>query len=98
MSTLVYIILLVKTQTLYVRFKVLMAANMNMSVFWAVAPCSLVGVYRRFRGACYLRLQGNNPEDSHLHELCIFYMLYFLLHIDDKIYTVVLVGMNYLFT
>jgi hypothetical protein len=25
-----------------------------MSVFWAVAACSLVEVYRRFRGACCL--------------------------------------------
>jgi hypothetical protein len=29
-----------------------------MAVFWVVAPCSLVEVYRRFRG---------QPEDSHLH-------------------------------
>jgi hypothetical protein len=25
---------------------------MKMAVFWAVAPCSLVEVYRRFIGAC----------------------------------------------
>jgi hypothetical protein len=25
-----------------------------MAVFWVVAPCSLVEVYRRFRGACCL--------------------------------------------
>jgi hypothetical protein len=25
---------------------------MKMAVFWVVAPCSLVEVYRRFRGAC----------------------------------------------
>jgi hypothetical protein len=50
-----------------------------MAVFWVVAPCSLIEVYRRFRGACCLH-QGdalmmeaasaarrNNPEDSHLH-------------------------------
>jgi hypothetical protein len=23
-----------------------------MTIFWVVAPCSLVEVYRRFRGAC----------------------------------------------
>jgi hypothetical protein len=28
---------------------------MNMRVFWSIAPCSLVGVYRRFRGALYPR-------------------------------------------
>jgi hypothetical protein len=28
------------------------AANMKMAVFWDVAPCSLVEVYRSFRGAC----------------------------------------------
>jgi hypothetical protein len=33
-----------------VSFEVLAAANMKMAVFWIVAPCSLVEVYRRFRG------------------------------------------------
>jgi hypothetical protein len=36
-----------------VRFQVLTAASMKMAVFWVIAPCSLVEVYRRFRGACY---------------------------------------------
>jgi hypothetical protein len=27
------------------------AKSMKMTVFWVVAPCSLVDVYRRFRGA-----------------------------------------------
>jgi hypothetical protein len=35
-----------------VRFEVLTAASMKMTVFWVVAQCSLVDVYRRFRGAC----------------------------------------------
>jgi hypothetical protein len=30
-----------------------------MAVFWVVAPCSLVEVYLRFRGACCLHLQGD---------------------------------------
>jgi hypothetical protein len=29
-----------------------MMTNMKMAVFWVVAQCSLVEVYRRFRGAC----------------------------------------------
>jgi hypothetical protein len=37
-----------------VRFQVLTAASMKMAVFWVVAPCSLVEVYWRFRGACCL--------------------------------------------
>jgi hypothetical protein len=49
---------------------------MKMAVFWVVAPCNLVEVYRRLRGACCLHNQGNSfykttqcndPEDSHLH-------------------------------
>jgi hypothetical protein len=35
------------------RFEILSAVNMlmmMMAVFWDVAPCSLVDVYRRFRG------------------------------------------------
>jgi hypothetical protein len=35
-----------------------MAASMKMAVFWVVVPCSLVEVYRRFRGACCLHHQG----------------------------------------
>jgi hypothetical protein len=34
-----------------VRFQVLKAASMKMALFWVVAPCSLVEVYWRFRGA-----------------------------------------------
>jgi hypothetical protein len=36
---------------------------MKMAVFWVVAPCSLVEVYQRYRGPCWLHHQG----DSHLH-------------------------------
>jgi hypothetical protein len=48
----------------YVRFQVLTAASMKMAVFWFVAPCSLVEVYRRFRGACCLHNQGDRPDDG----------------------------------
>jgi hypothetical protein len=37
-----------------VGFEVLMAVSTKMAVFWVVAPCSLVEVYRRFRGPCCL--------------------------------------------
>jgi hypothetical protein len=37
-----------------------------MAVFWVVAPCSPVEVYRRFRGPCYQTTRRYNPEDSHL--------------------------------
>jgi hypothetical protein len=45
-----------------VRFQVLIAASMNMAVFWVVAPCSLVEVLRRFRGTCCFHHQGNNGD------------------------------------
>jgi hypothetical protein len=35
--------------TSLVRFRVLTAASMKMAVFWVVALCSLVEVYKRFR-------------------------------------------------
>jgi hypothetical protein len=40
--------------------------TLKMAVFWAVTPCSLVEVYRRFRGACYLHHQGDESgaDDS----------------------------------
>jgi hypothetical protein len=31
------------------RFQVLMAANLKMTVSWDIAPCSLVEIDRRFR-------------------------------------------------
>jgi hypothetical protein len=37
---------------------------MKMTVFWVVAPCSLVEVYRRFRGAFCLHYQGDRLDDD----------------------------------
>jgi hypothetical protein len=45
-----------------------MAVSTKVGVFWFVAPCSLVEVYR-FRGPCCLHYQG---EDSYLlYSSCI---------------------------
>jgi hypothetical protein len=33
---------------------------MKTAVSWIVAPCILVEIYRRFKGACCLHLQGSN--------------------------------------
>jgi hypothetical protein len=44
-------------------------SGLKIAVFWAVAPCSLVEVYQRFRGPCCLHHQTTrcyNPEDRHL--------------------------------
>jgi hypothetical protein len=41
----------VRRLNLKLRFQVLTAASMKMTVFWDVALYSLVEVYRRFRGA-----------------------------------------------
>jgi hypothetical protein len=38
-------------------FDVLTAASMKMAVFWVVALCSLVEIYRRFGGTCCLHHQ-----------------------------------------
>jgi hypothetical protein len=40
------------------------SASMMMAVFWVVAPCSLVEVYRRFRSACCLHYQDDRPDDE----------------------------------
>jgi hypothetical protein len=42
-----------------VRFQVLTAASMKVTVVWDVAPCSLVDIDLRFRGAYCLHHQGN---------------------------------------
>jgi hypothetical protein len=48
-----------KLQHKKVGFEVFTAVSMKMAVFWVVAPCSLVEVYRRFRGPCCLHHQGD---------------------------------------
>jgi hypothetical protein len=51
---------------IYVRFQVFMAASIKTAVFWVAAPCSVVKVYRRFRGACWLHHQGDDKGSNHL--------------------------------
>jgi hypothetical protein len=52
-------------ETSLVRFYALTAASMKMRAFWDIAPYSLVGVDRRFRGAYYnettVRISGESP-------------------------------------
>jgi hypothetical protein len=69
--------------------------NSKMAVFWVLAPCSLVQVYRSFRGACCLltstRLHGaTTQKHSHLRtrrrenlKSHIYYCCYFFyIHIE----------------
>jgi hypothetical protein len=49
---------LTDTVQTYTRFQVLTAASMRIRAFWNLAPCSLVGVDRRFRDAYYFHHQG----------------------------------------
>jgi hypothetical protein len=51
---------LCRKKKLLVRLQVLTASIMKMTVFWDVAPCCLVKVYRRFRGAYCLHHQGDD--------------------------------------
>jgi hypothetical protein len=41
--------------------------RIKMAVFWVTVPCSLVEVYRRFRGTCYLHHQGDDDWGSKHH-------------------------------
>jgi hypothetical protein len=47
-----------------VRFQVLAETNMKMIVFWDVGPCSLVEVYRRFRGTCCLQHRATSQKTA----------------------------------
>jgi hypothetical protein len=58
--------------------------KLNSAVFWVVAPCNLVEVYRRFRGACCLHHQGDDsvkkmshrPDDGGMSETSVnFYQI-----------------------
>jgi hypothetical protein len=46
--------------------RLLTTSSMEMKVFCDVAPCSLVGADRRFRGAYSLHLQGDDGGSRHL--------------------------------
>jgi hypothetical protein len=53
-----------------VRFEVLTAVSTKMAVFWVVAQCCLVEVYRRLRGPFCLHHQGDNgPDDGDSKDL-----------------------------
>jgi hypothetical protein len=47
-----------------VGFEVLTVVSIKMAVFWVVAPCSLVEVFRCFRGACCIALMMEAPSTS----------------------------------
>jgi hypothetical protein len=55
------------------RFQILKSASMKMTVFWDVAPYSLVAINRSFRSAYFLHYQSATrcdvAEDSHSHSL-----------------------------
>jgi hypothetical protein len=55
-----------------VGFEVLTAVSTKMAVFWVVAPCSLVEVYRRFGGtaASIIRTMPNNFNPLHTFLRC----------------------------
>jgi len=42
-----------------------MATSMKMTAFWDIAPCSLVEVDRRLKGAYYLNHQGGDGGIHH---------------------------------
>jgi hypothetical protein len=51
----------VKNYCAHVRYEVLTAAAMKLTVFWIAKQGSLVEVYRCFAGACCLLHQGYKP-------------------------------------
>jgi hypothetical protein len=60
---------------------------MKVTVFWDVAPCSLVKIDRRFRAAYCLHHQGdrqttwcNIPDDSYLLSLVFHFLIYIKLY------------------
>jgi hypothetical protein len=44
-----------------------------MAVFWEVAPCSLVQIYRRFRGTYCLHHQGPDDEALNTFEMSVLF-------------------------
>jgi hypothetical protein len=58
-----------------VRFQILTATSMKMTVFWDVAPCSLVDNDRRYRGAYCLHHQGQFLPGYTAHHLLNIYSI-----------------------
>jgi hypothetical protein len=53
-----------KSDEIRVRFEVLTALVMKSSIFWDIAPCSLLGVNRRFGGTCRLHPEGRSISQT----------------------------------
>jgi hypothetical protein len=51
---------------IYVKFQVPTAASMKITVFWDDAPCSLVEMDQRFRGAYCPYYHGDDGGSKHL--------------------------------
>jgi hypothetical protein len=49
---------------LRVGFEFLTTVSTKIAAFWVLAPCSLVEVYRRFRGPCCLHHQVGDDGGS----------------------------------
>jgi hypothetical protein len=64
-------------------FEVLTAVIMESAIFRDVAPCSLVGVYRRFRGINWLHLQGVNQVSRVTLPACCLLGLHVLSYPED---------------
>jgi hypothetical protein len=48
---------------------------MKIAVFWVVAPCSLVEVYQRFRGACCLHHHRRPVDEASTSETSVNYQI-----------------------
>jgi hypothetical protein len=76
-----------------VKFQVLTAANMNITVFLNISSCSLVEIYRRFRGAfCF----HHQDDESPLKHCSISIRLHGAVSQKTVIFVYVFINMNYL--
>jgi hypothetical protein len=60
------------------RFDVLTAMKMSISVFWAVTPCGLVGRYQRFGGIYCLHVQDAETQKTNIDSKYIYFNELFL--------------------
>jgi hypothetical protein len=63
-----------------VKYQVLMAANMNNTIFWGIAPYSLVEADRRFRGTYCLPHQGGDGDSTYLWNVALLQRIYTALY------------------
>jgi hypothetical protein len=68
-----------------VRFHVLAASIMKMTVFWDAAPCSLIEIYRRFRGVTHRPDDGSSKHLWNISQILWHYTVKYPTRLSEPV-------------